>query len=564
MNEPGEALRPSPFVPVSVELRALGRLAQRARHTLARARSLALWLDMAAIVLVVRITLVVARPLTYSGLGYDEKFYVYGGYSVLHGQVPYRDFQNLKGPLVSLSEALGIYVFGLDQQRFRLFPLTLGVGSIAFLVGALIQRGVYRIIAMAIGLLVASIWLDPAYHDSGLNDAESLLLGYFVLSLACLLVRVKRRAPFLFLGGLFLGATILVKENFVITAAVAWLAFFFMPHDGIDPKAERLAYAKWTIAGGLFLGLSVAGYLALAGGLGPYIRLIGVYPKYANQYCVDLKVFHPGSFWSVRKEEWDKLTDSLVTAARLGLWLPLFAASVLLINRSNALFAVAAMATFIAMLVTISVGHCYHNHYFVLGATGFVVLALPGADALSDALRFAPRNVKMWVGAATFAAIGCAFYRGYKKRVDEHPRPVGRVVATDVREAIEKYSKPLDYILTTGTPDLYFVTGRLGAHETNGFVDELLVMYPGNTDVERVSGMRARLEATLPNVVVIDSSSSAYAYRSRRTLHALVDAYLDDHKYVKMGRVYVRPDLVEPGSVEMSKEAWGEVVHDAR
>jgi hypothetical protein len=141
---------------------------------------------------------------------------------------------------------------------------------------------------------------------------------------------------------------------------------------------------------------------------------------------------------------------------------------------------------------------------------------------------------------------------------------VQRAVATDVGEAIEKYSKPLDYILTTGTPDLYFVTRRLGAHETNAFVDELLIMYPGNTDAERVSDMRARLEATRPKVVVIDSSITAYAGRSVGTLHALVDAYVEAHKYVRMGRVYVRPDLIEPGSMWASTVSSGDVLYDLK
>ena len=43
-------------------------------------------LDLVAIAIVLRVGSVFARRLTYSGIGYDERFYVYGGYSVLHGE----------------------------------------------------------------------------------------------------------------------------------------------------------------------------------------------------------------------------------------------------------------------------------------------------------------------------------------------------------------------------------------------------------------------------------------------------------------------------------------------
>ena len=517
------------------------------RIVFARVLSVGWWLDVAAVAAVARIVTVLARPLTYSSLGYDEKFYVYGGYSFLHGQVPYRDFQNLKGPLVSLTEAVGVAIFGIDHQGFRLMPLTMGVGGIAALVAALIQRGVYRVVAVGMGLLVASIWLDPANHETTLNDTESLLLAYFALAVACFLVRTRFSAPWSVLGGIFLGATVLVKENFVITAAVTWAAFLFLPRSP-GARSMRVSYAKWSLVGGFGLGLVMTAYLAISGGLGPYVRIIRAYPRYANTYCVTLGCFRPGPFWDERQQEWQHLGEHLLNFATLGPWLPLLAATILLVKRGTLPFVVASAATMIATLVTISIGHCYWNHYFVLGATGLLVFAVPGADALSGALRRARRDVKIWAGVATLAGVACSSYPRYAQAVEKHPAPVERQVAADVKDAIDRYTNRDDYILTTGTPDLYFLVRRLGAHEDNGFVDEYLVMYPGDTDTERVSGMRARLEATRPKIVVIDSSWSAYPQRSARTIHALVDAYLAAHHYVQRGRVYVRPDLIGPAN----------------
>jgi hypothetical protein len=534
-----------------------------ARRALVRARSLAWWLDVAAVAAVVRAVAVIARPLTYSPLAYDEKFYVYGGYSLLHGQVPYRDFQTLKGPMMSLTEALAVALFGLDHEAFRLLPLWMGVGAIAALVAALIQRGVLRLVAIAIGLLVASIWLDPSHHETSVNDSESFLLAFFALALACFLIRARSSAPWSFLGGVFLGATVLSKENFVITAAATWVVFVFLPRSQA-PRGARASYVRWSLAGGIGLGLVTAAYLAASGGLGPYLHVIRAYPKFAKSYCVTLGCFRPGPFWDERQQEWQHLGEHLLNFATIGPWLPLLAATIVLAKRDTLWFVVASAATFCATLVTISIGHCYWNHYFVLGATGLAVFALPGAEALSVALRRARRRVRAWAGLATLAGIACASYPQYAQALEKQPAPVEREVAADVKEAIDRYTNRWDPILTTGTPDLYYLTRRLGTHETNGFVDELLVLYAGDTDAERVSGMRARLEAARPKLVVVDSSWSAYPQRSARTLNALVDAYLAAHHYVQRGRVYVRPDLIGPANDAPLKPATSDVTFDGK
>jgi hypothetical protein len=326
-----------------------------------------------------------------------------------------------------------------------------------------------------------------------------------------------------------------------------------------------MSYAKWSLTGGFGLGLLVTAYLAVSGGLGPYLRLIAVYPGWATSYCVTLGCFRPGPFWSERLQEWSHLHDRLINAPMIALWLPLIGATVVLARRETLPYVLASIGTFVASLVTICIGHCFWMHYYVLGATGYAVLALPGAEAISRALRSAGRPVRTWAGVATLAAIGSWTCPRYAQAARQHQQPIHREVAADVKEAIDRYSKPGDFILTTGTPDLYFLTERLGAHETNGFVDELLVMYPGNSDTERVQGMRARLETTRPHVIVIDYSPSAYPRRSVFTIHALVDAYVEAHDYVRMGRIYVRPDLLDraPGAAPIGP-ASGDVTFDIR
>ena len=164
-------------------------------------------------------------------------------------------------------------------------------------------------------------------------------------------------------------------------------------------------------------------------------------------------------------------------------------------------------------------------------------------------------------GAAMSCGIALALLPPYLEAEAQHPVPSETNVSPKARNAIEKYTAPYDYVLTTGTPDVYFLTGRLGAHETNGFVDELLVMYPGKTDVERVREMRAMLDRKMPKVVILDSSWSAYADRSGRTIRALVKPFLSDKHYVSIGDgIYVRPDsrqqIGHARPLECAARAW--------
>ena len=514
------------------------------RRSVVRLLSARLVLDVATMAVFFRIASVLARRVGYSPLSYDERFYIYGGYSILHGEVPFKDFQNLKGPLLSMSEAVGIKLFGLEHQGYRELPLAMAIGSMTLVVGALLQRGVYRLLALGFGLLIGSIYLDPGFHDSSLNDAESFVLGYFFAGLACLLVCARSRAQrgFWFFGGAFLCAAMLVKENFLPVSVATWLMFMFAPRSG-PRRPYALSYAVWTVGGALVTGLGVAGYLAAKGGFVPYVELIFALPKYAKNYCVQIGQFTPaGNFLDDRKLEWSRLKDGLFNLSHLVPWTPFILTTVILARRKNLLFVLLAFLGFSASLVVISIGHCYWKHYFALGATGLALLLIPGIDAICAEPRDARHRA--WIGAAMSSAAFFMLLPTYLDQEPKHPEPVVEAVPARYSQAIEQYSHPNDFILTTGTPDLYFLTGRLGSHETNCFVDELLDMYPGNTDTERVEKMRAMLERKRPKVVVLDTSPEAHQPRSVRTVGALVKPYLSDHHYVSVSDgVFVRPDL---------------------
>src|SRR5690348_3761350 len=61
------------------------------------------------------------RAMIGNPLGYDEQFFMWGGWSVLKGLAPYRDFIEFKPPMTFLSHALALKLFGFENERFRYF-----------------------------------------------------------------------------------------------------------------------------------------------------------------------------------------------------------------------------------------------------------------------------------------------------------------------------------------------------------------------------------------------------------------------------------------------------------
>ena len=81
-------------------------LVARARTVLARPR-VAAGLPIAGTVLALAATtaafLLLNKKLTNNGLGYDEEFFLWGGWCIRKGLVPYRDFIEFKPPMVFMT-----------------------------------------------------------------------------------------------------------------------------------------------------------------------------------------------------------------------------------------------------------------------------------------------------------------------------------------------------------------------------------------------------------------------------------------------------------------------------
>ena len=58
----------------------------------------------------------------YKGFGINEEAYITGGYLILEGKVPYRDFFDNKPPVIHIMNALGLVIFGIRDCAFKFMP----------------------------------------------------------------------------------------------------------------------------------------------------------------------------------------------------------------------------------------------------------------------------------------------------------------------------------------------------------------------------------------------------------------------------------------------------------
>jgi hypothetical protein len=71
-------------------------------------------------------------------------------------------------------------------------------------------------------------------------------------------------------------------------------------------------------------------------------------------------------------------------------------------------------------------------------------------------------------------------------------------------------------------------------------LDEFLMLNPGNTDIERVRGLREQLVKNRPKIVILDP---LFEDRRRRHMEALLVPFFRDFGYQKVGDYYyVRPN----------------------
>ena len=490
---------------------------------------------------------VVLNDRTMKGpLGYDEQFFVWGGWNITRGQRLYIDFFEFKPPMVFITHALAVAVAGSKDLHYRAVFSVLALGSLTLLHLSLLSRKIPRALSTAFILAFTFQWVNPAYHDNALQDAESIGLIYYCAGIAALLAHVRHRAVAEAVGAALLALTAVSKEPFTGGVIGSWATCYLIQYGTVDFRKNALSYLKHTMLG---VGLAILGlalYMGPSGSLSRYVRLVIEYaalfrdPK--TSYCVMLGRWQPGTFSEELSRQITYIHAQFFNVETLGYLAPFFIGTFVFAWRGSKVLLFAGILTAMLSQYGVTATNCQWPHYYNLALPGLFLFFLIGIDRMKARVAAAEPVVRRAV-YALFIGVPVLFmtprffneYHGfpYTWNVVSDPVP-------DAFAFVAKYTTRSDKIFYTGPPGFYMFADRLAAVNESSILDDFLIYLPGNTDVEKVSELRQQLIRSKPKVVVLDPENG---YRKNRYMQALVLPFLAEFKYQQLGPYfYLRPN----------------------
>jgi hypothetical protein len=483
----------------------------------------------------------------HGGFG-DEGYFVWCGWSVLKGLTPYRDFLEFKPPLVFLTHALALKLFGFDGYRYREFFTIFPLVSVLALQASLLTRRVDRMLAMGLALGLIQVWVAPGFHDTALSDTESIGLAYYFLGVAFLLARSGRPGLTRAIGGGLLLCCTQSKDPFLPCAVFTWVACFFVSERRGALREDAVRYAKQTAIGGLVVAAGLGLYLIPTGALGAYLKVISrytvIYRDPVQSYCVAGGVFQPTTPLNDLWRQWGALTRDYLNLPMMGFLIPFAAAAILYLRRRSwPLLAATALACLAGFLAVAS-SNCPWKHYYNMVLGGIFFALAVGLDAMTPHLRVIPRAMRVMIRLAMLTALVVTLWpriESERKAYGTRSFPPTMVEPVPgIFEGVRKYTTPDDRIVTSGNPILYVQTNRRNGVRESTLLDPMLGFYVGATDEEKLRPVYDEMVKSRPKIVVLDPS---LAHARPRHQRALWGPFLADHHYTKLtDNIYLRPD----------------------
>ena len=485
--------------------------------------------DMGVLGLLAAIHSILGRPFLFAPMTFDEQFFLFEGFSLGRGLVPYRDFQELKPPAIFLVNMLALRLFGLPDFRFRYFLAALSMAAFLTVAIALLSRRVPRLLVLTVVALMMSHFFDGTFHDSGINNSETVGLDFYLLGIGVLLLETRHRRGQQITGGVLLALTALSKEPFCAPVLATWLALMALrQNESGEPGAWR-SFAKHTVGGAVGLGLLWLGYMLVTRSLGAYLIQLRQIMVYSAEHNVMYGVFPKLSFLGTLKEFWRRLQSSYVNAPHLILFTPLWLAALLLWRRRTLMMAAAAVGVFLAALYAVTIGRGFFAHYFLIAMTGTFFWAVLGTIALGERMRDLDLKTRRWI----ISVVAVVALSSLGPRLDHDwdawagLKPPAPPVADSLIALVKRRTARQDRIWNIGMPGLYVFADRLDGSRIPYMHDSLLHFYQGNTDAERFAPYRAELDRTMPKLVIFSTSGAECA----RYMNGLIMPFLKDHHY---------------------------------
>jgi hypothetical protein len=518
-------------------------LFDRAKAWARPSRLLSAALDAATLAVSASVFVVYNDVFMHNAMEYDEGFFVWCGWCILKGMVPYRDFIEFKPPVLFLTHALALKIGGFPNFGYRRVFSAFSLFAVLFCQLTLLRRGVDRLLALALTVGFLWIFVNPAVHDTALTDSESVGLAYFLVGFGFLMFESKYRAWTDVAGGAFMACSVLSKEPYAPAVVATWTAVFLF-RDGLDDlKARAWRYLKLTTIGVAIVILGLVVYMAPTGALKAYFQMLPMYPRIhrdpTHSICVLLGRVFPSTPMHNLSYAWDGLCKNFFTDTIVGMMLPLFAAAFAFIaRRSRALLAVGCLAL-IGALWSATASNCQWPHYYSMPLSGFYAFIAIGLCAMQGPFAAMDGGTRAFIRLALVGAVAFTAWPRYKsERAEVHISHPNSEPLPGIFDFVAEHSAPQDRIVTTGPPHLYVETNRLSAIRESNLLDELLYAYDGDTDEERLRPIHDELVKHMPKIVVLDPERSD---RKVRTIKALFMPFLAQFHYRKeRENVYVR------------------------
>ena len=499
----------------------------------------------ASVALIIWVFKLLNNEHLYAELGFDEQVFVWGGWCVLKGLIPYRDFLEYKPPIVFVTHAVALALHGFRDLRFRWFFMYWPLASLIALYAAMLTRKIDKVAALALILAIIQLFVGFTFHDTALSDTESIGLTYYFFGVACLIARSRFDAYLKAVGVAMLVCCAFSKEPYMPVAFSTWIACFFFDARRSTLRADAVRYFKLSLIGGGAILVGLCLYLVPTGGLGSYLRMVRSYARIytdpQKSFCVMFGRFVPRDTVSDLHAQWVQIRKDFFNLAVLGYLLPFAAPFVLFVPRRSILLALTALLTFASALWATTMSKCAWSHYYVMAMAGLFFCLVAGLDGLAS--RVPSARATRLAGWLLFASMFTLLWPRVDKEVERRePRAHANAYVESVPGSlayIKKHTKSGDKIFTTGPPGLYVQADRVGATRECAHFDEILYGYPGNTDEERLSGIKAQLEKNMPKVFILDP-----LYKANRAKHTslLFMPFLKSHGYKPDGEYFwLRP-----------------------
>jgi hypothetical protein len=487
--------------------------------------------------------------MRHSGGWGDEGYFVWCGWSLLKGRVPYRDFMEFKPPFVFLTYALALKLHGLAEFGYRRFFIYFPLASILALQAALLTRRVDKLLAMGLSLALIHLWVTHAFHDYALSDTESIGLAYYFLGTAVLFARTRFVRVTPALGTALLICCTQSKDPFLPCVVVTWAACFLAADRVGTLRQDAIAYVKRSFIGGAVVVVGLCIYMIPTGAMSAYIKMVKrytvIYRDPVLSFCVAGGVFKPTTPLNDLLRQAQALVHDYANLSTMGFLLPFAACLVIFARRRTLPLFALALATLGTSVLAVTASNCPWKHYYNMLLGGLFFALAVGLDAMTERFRASAPSMRWVVRVAMLTALVITIW----PRVDAEAHaygtrklesPMTQEPGPHVYDLIRQNTTPEDRIVTNGNPILYVQVDRTSGVRESNFLDPILGYYEGATDEAKLRPVWDEMEKSRPKIIVLDPS---FMYARGRHHRALFAPYLAKHRYKQLtDNVYLRQD----------------------